>query len=80
MYFQGQSRVNHTGLVVVPARPSSVYSSSQFFGFSGGSAIKNLSAMQEMEVRSLGQEGPPEKEMATPSSIFAWDNPVNKGA
>lgn len=60
--FQGQSRVNHTGLVVVPARPSSVLFLLSSFGFSGGSAIKNkCSAMQEMEVRSLGQEGPPEK-------------------
>ena len=37
-----------------------------FWGFSGGSAIKNLPAMQEMEVLSLGPEDPPEKEMATP--------------
>ena len=29
--------------------------------------------MQEMQVRSLGQEGPLEKEMATQSSILAWE-------
>ena len=28
--------------------------------------------MQEMQVRSLGQEDPLEKEMATHSSILAW--------
>ena len=28
--------------------------------------------MQEMKVRSLGQEDPLEKEMATHSSILAW--------
>ena len=38
-------------------------------GFSGGSVVKNLPAMQEMEVRSLGQEDPLEKGMAT-HSIF----------
>ena len=31
--------------------------------------------MQEMQVRSLGQEDPLEKEMATLSSILAWEIP-----
>ena len=31
--------------------------------------------MQETQVRSLGQEDPLEKEMATHSSIFAWRIP-----
>ena len=31
--------------------------------------------MQEIWVRSLGQEDPPEKEMATHSSILAWRIP-----
>ena len=31
--------------------------------------------MQEMQVQSLGQEGPHEKEMATHSSILAWEIP-----
>ena len=34
--------------------------------------VKNLSAMQETQVRSLGQEDPLEKEMAAHSSILAW--------
>ena len=34
--------------------------------------VKNLPVMQETWVRSLGQEDPLEKEMATPSSILAW--------
>ena len=34
--------------------------------------VKNLQAMQEMQVRSLGQENPLKKEMATHSSIVAW--------
>ena len=35
-------------------------------------AVKTLPAMQEPEVRSLGQEDPLEKGMATHSSIHAW--------
>ena len=34
--------------------------------------VKHLPAMQETWVRSLGQEDPLEKEIATPSSILAW--------
>jgi len=34
--------------------------------------IKNLPAMRETAVPSLGQEDPLEKGMATHSSIFAW--------
>jgi len=37
--------------------------------------VKNLPAMQETWVLSLGQEGPLEKEMATHSSILAWRIP-----
>ena len=38
-------------------------------------SVKNLPAMQETQVRSLGQEDPLEKEMATHSSILAWKIP-----
>ena len=34
--------------------------------------VKNLRAVQETQVRSLGWEDPLEKEMATHSSILAW--------
>ena len=37
--------------------------------------VKNLSAMQETQVRSLGQEDPLEKGMATHSTILAWRIP-----
>ena len=37
--------------------------------------VKNLPAMQETWVQSLGQEDPLEKEMATHSSILAWRIP-----
>ena len=44
-------------------------------GFPGGSVVKNLPAMQEMHIQYLGWEDPLEKEMATHSSILAWDIP-----
>ena len=34
-----------------------------------------IQEMQEMQVRSLGQEDPPEEEMAIHSSILAWRIP-----
>ena len=40
--------------------------------------VKNLPAMQEMQktwVQSLGPEDPLEEEMATHSSILAWEIP-----
>ena len=37
--------------------------------------VKNLPATQETLIQSLGQEDPPEKEMAAPSSILAWRIP-----
>ena len=37
--------------------------------------VKNLPAMQESGFRSLGQEDCLEKEMATHTSILAWEIP-----
>ena len=37
--------------------------------------VKRVPAMQETWVRSLGQEDPLEKEMATHSSTLAWKIP-----
>ena len=37
--------------------------------------VKNLPAMQETWVRSLGREDPLQKGMATHSSILAWRTP-----
>ena len=37
--------------------------------------VKNHPAMQETHVQSLGREDPLEKEMATHSSILAWEIP-----
>ena len=44
-------------------------------GFPDGSMVKNLSAIQEQRVRSLGGKDPLEKEMATHSGILAWEIP-----
>ena len=47
-------------------------------GFPGGSAVKNLPAMQEIHVWSLGREDPRKKEMATHSSVLAWEIPLTE--
>ena len=38
-------------------------------------SVKNLPAMQDSQVQSLGREDPLEEEMATHSSILAWRIP-----
>ena len=43
--------------------------------FPGSSVVKNLPTMQETGIQSLGWEDPLEKEMATHSSILAWEIP-----
>ena len=43
--------------------------------FPGSSVLKNLPAMQETWVWSLGQKDSLEKEMAIHSSILAWEIP-----
>ena len=37
--------------------------------------VKNLPAMQETQVQSMGREDPLEKGMATHSSVLAWRIP-----
>ena len=41
--------------------------------------VKNPPAMLETQVRSLSQEDPLEEEMATHSSILAWEVPWTQG-
>ena len=41
--------------------------------------VKSIPAMQDIQVRSLGQEDPLEKEMATHPSILAWRIPWTEG-
>ena len=47
-------------------------------GSRGGSVVKNLPAVQETWVRSLGRGDPLEKEMATHSSTLAWRIPCTE--
>ena len=47
-------------------------------GFTSGSVVKNLPAMQETWVQSLGQGDPFEKGMATHSSVLAWRIPCTE--
>ena len=42
--------------------------------------VKNLPAIQETWVQSLGLEDSLEEEMATCSSILAWKNSTDRGA
>ena len=42
--------------------------------------VKNLPAMQEIWIRSLGWEDALEEGMATHSSILAWRIPMDRGA
>ena len=49
-------------------------------GFPGGSVLKNLPAVQEMWVPSLGWEDPLEEKIATYSSFPVWGNPMDRRA
>ena len=40
--------------------------------------VKNLPAVQETQVQSLGWEDPLEKELATHSSVLAWKIPLTE--
>ena len=42
--------------------------------------VKNLPAMREIWVQSLGWDDPLEKGMATHSSVLAWRIPMGRGA
>ena len=56
----------------------SIYWFYQSGGFRNGSVVKNLPAMQETQetrVQFLGGEDPLQTEMATHSSILAWEIP-----
>ena len=45
-----------------------------------GQTVKNLPAMQETWVQSLGWEDPLEEGMATDSSVLAWRIFMDRGA
>ena len=52
-----------------------IYIYNQFWGLLVVQKVKNLSAMQEARVGSLGQKNPLEKEMATHSNTLFWRIP-----
>ena len=52
--------------------------SSCFMGPLVAQVVKNLPAMQETQVQSLGREVPLKKGIATHSSIFAWRIPSDR--
>ena len=65
-----QGRTDLVDFFKGPCWPKGFNNSSHFcWSLFGGSAVKNPPAMQEMPVRSLGQE------MATPRSTLAWKMP-----
>ena len=45
-----------------------------YLGLPSGSAVKNLPAMQEMWIQSLGREDPLKEDMATLSSILPGES------
>ena len=49
-----------------------IYTYTQYMASLVAQSVKNLPAVQETGVQSLGWEDPLEKEMATHSSILAW--------
>ena len=51
------------------------FSNGKHMGFSGGSKVKNLPAMQETQVLSLSWKDPLKKEMAAHSRTLAWRIP-----
>ena len=59
-----------------PAPTTFIFLPRFFFGASlVAQKVKHLPAMQETQVRSLGQEDPLEEEMAIHSSTLAWKIP-----
>ena len=60
--------------IITRAHPDdfNLLASLKALGLPGGSAVKNLPVMQEMQVRSLDWKDPLEEGMATPSGILAW--------
>ena len=43
--------------------------------FPGDSVVNSLPAIQETQVQSVGWDDPPEEDIATHSSILAWEIP-----
>ena len=48
-------------------------------GFPGGSVVKNLPAMQEMQIQSLDWEDPPGGGHGKPLQYYSLGNPMDRG-
>ena len=74
---QGQSAACHLSAssLASHAHLFLVWDMSRNMDFPVAQMVKNLPAMKETRVRSLGQKVPLEEEMATHSSILAWGIP-----
>ena len=77
LYFLCQTKIlaeenNPSGKICPPDQPVNLERSKLWSGFPSGSVLKNLPAMQEIWVRSLGWEDPLEGKMATHSSALTW--------
>ena len=55
-----------------------IFTGYSFFGLLSGTVAYNPPAKQETRVPSVGQEDPPEKEIASHSSILTWEVPRTK--
>ena len=56
------------------------FDSQEFLSMQLTQVVKNLPAMRETWLPSLGWEDPLEEEMATHSTILAWRIPMGRGA
>ena len=65
--------LSHQGSPLKQQQQQHIYT--VYTGFRGASVVKDPPANQEIQVPSLGQEDPLEKETATHSSILAWEIP-----
>ena len=63
----------------IPFSPSAVGCPNNW-AFLVAQTVKNLPAMRQTWVQSLGWEDPLEEGMATPSHILAWRIPMDRGA
>ena len=75
--FQGRS-AQIRSLKSLGNSESLVLSSKRAWGFPGGSMVKNLPPVQEIQIQSLEWEDPLEKGMTTCSSILAWRIPCTE--
>ena len=70
----GSHRIGHDWSHSAAAAAASIYLVN-IKGFPSDSVVKNLSAMQEIQIQFLGWENLLEKEMVNYSSVLPWEIP-----